>query len=213
MLPWALEQQRSGDKGCDNVLATYFKWEKRVEEHRVALTGPKNTEGGVSTKPVDASNHRKKYLPFSHVMKLFWRCPIVFDTVPCSLRDARRNVASKYARWCLSGCPPTDGAVLESTEESVPVEAGKTVGSVDCCSQNRNQYKVLIHPDHNVAQKDALHGGREVGVGGVDVMQPRCERATEISAENVPSAPKSIGDFITTVFISVEHNCVRPSIC
>ena len=109
----------------------------------MALTSPKNTEGGVSTKPVDASNHRKKYLPFSHVMKLFWRCPIVFDTVPCSLRDARRNVASKYARWFVD---------QHTHVPKIELLAGC---GVDISTAPRDHLPIFIHPP-TVAHDDDM---------------------------------------------------------
>lgn len=96
-------------------------------------------------------------------------------------------------RRCI-GCPPTHVAVQESNEEAVPVEAAKSVVIVDCRSQNKNPK----HPDHNAAHKDALQGGRETGVGSVNVTEPRCDRVAEISAETVPSVAKSIGDSLTT---------------
>ena len=42
-------------------------------------------------------------------------------------------------------------------------------------------------------------GGLGIGVGGVgNVMVPKCDGVVEISAEAVPTAAKSIGDFLST---------------
>ena len=106
-------------------------------------------------------------------------------------------------KGCPFECLPRDVGVMQRTVGAAPVVATKSAGSANCRPQNRNPHMGPKLPDPNAAQKNVLHGGRDVGVGGVGkVISPKIDGVLEISAEDVLLAAKSLGEFLPTPVLS-----------